>query len=286
VRIDLHTHSAASDGTDNPAGLVAAAAAAGLDVVALTDHDTTAGWNEAASALPEGLRLVRGAELSCTSDDGHGGYATVHLLAYLFDPEASAFAEERARLRVRRRRRLYRMAELMAADGLPVDPDELLGSLPEDSPAGRPHLAMVLIEAGLVGSVTEAFDKYLRGGGPYHVGREQTPVREAIEMVTASGGVPVLAHAFARSYGPVVTPEVITDLAGVGLAGVEVDHPGHDTRDREALRVLAAANGLLATGSSDYHGTNKAVGLGQETTHPDMLDALLSRASGAAVIER
>lgn len=286
MRIDLHTHSTASDGTDSPAELVTAAAGAGLDVLALTDHDTTAGWARAAAALPPGLSLVRGAELSCASDDGHGGYATVHLLAYLFDPEATAFAAERVRLRVTRRTRLYRMAELMAADGLPVDADELLGSLPADSPAGRPHLAMALIRAGLVNSVTEAFDKYLRNGGPYHVGREQTPVRTAIEMVNESGGVPVLAHAFARGYGTVVTPEVITGLAGAGLAGIEVDHPGHDAGDRAALRELAGANGLVTTGSSDYHGSNKTVRLGQESTDPQMLEALLERSTGVAVIKR
>ncbi|WP_216214275.1 PHP domain-containing protein [Amycolatopsis aidingensis] len=284
MRIDLHTHSTASDGTDSPAELVAAAARAGLDVVALTDHDTTAGWQPAMDALPPGLTLVPGAELSCVSEDEHGRRVSVHLLAYLFDPAAPAVVAEQQRLRVERRGRLRAMAVRMAENGLPVDPDEILGLLPPDSPAGRPHLAQALVRAGVVGSVDEAFAGYLGNGRGYYLPREDTPVEQAIDMIAEAGGVTVLAHPFASSRGPTVTPEVIAALAAHGLSGLEVDHPNHDEPTRERLRGLAAELGLLRTGSSDYHGTNKTIAIGQETTEPDAFHALAERATGARVM--
>jgi predicted metal-dependent phosphoesterase TrpH len=284
VRIDLHTHSNASDGTDTPAELVANAAAAGLDVVALTDHDTTSGWAEALAALPAGLRLVRGAELSCLSPDGRGGYCSVHLLAYLFDPEAEAVAADQARVRAERRNRLATIAGRMAADGLPVSADDLLAALPEDSTAGRPHIAQALVRAGVVSTVDEAFARYLGDRGRYYVSSSRTPVESSIEMIDRAGGVTVLAHAFAHRRGPTVTAEVIKDLAGIGMSGIEVDHPDHDEDDRRRLRDLADELSLITTGSSDYHGSNKAIRLGEETTSPEMLEAMAERASGVEVV--
>lgn len=284
MRIDLHTHSTASDGTDTPAELVVAAARAGLTALAITDHDTTAGWAPAAAALPPGLRLVRGAELSCVSPDGRGGRCTVHLLAYLFDPEAPAIVRAHTRSRTERRERLRRIAGRMAADGFPVDADSLLGALPPESTVGRPHLAMALVRAGVVSTVDEAFARFLNDRGRYYVPSTRTPVREAIGMVRAAGGVSVLAHAFARRRGPIVTASVIAELAEVGLDGVEVDHPDHDEETRAKLRGLAGELGLLITGSSDYHGTNKTVYLGQESTGPAMLEAIADRATGAEIL--
>ncbi|MGH3751888.1 MAG: PHP domain-containing protein [Pseudonocardiaceae bacterium] len=286
MRIDLHAHSTASDGTDTPAGLVAAAAAAGLDVLALTDHDTTAGWAEAVDALPAGLRLIRGAEFSCVALDGRGGQVSVHLLGYLFDPASEAITAEQTRLKEERRVRLRTMAQRMAADGFPVDPDALLDGLPPHASAGRPHLASALVSAGVADSVDEAFRRYLTIGGPYYTGRADIDVSAAIRMVRAAGGVPVLAHALARRRGPVVTTGVIAELAAEGLAGVEVDHPDHAAADRATLRDLAAALDLLITGSSDYHGTNKTACLGQETTDPEMLERIeeLAACSSVAVV--
>lgn len=286
--IDLHAHSTASDGTDTPAGLVAAAAAAGLDVVALTDHDTTAGWAAAVDSLPAGMRLIRGAEFSCIASDGRGPGCqsepiSVHLLGYLFDPASPAITAEQARLRDERRIRLGTMAERMAADGFPVDPGALLDGLAPDAPAGRPHLARALVSAGVVNSVEEAFQRYLATGGPYYIARADTDVRTAVRMVRAAGGVPVLAHAMSRRRGPVVGPEVIAELAAEGLAGLEVDHPDHAGNDRRALRDLAGALDLLITGSSDYHGRNKTVRLGQETTDPDVLERIEALAAGSRV---
>ncbi|MFF5990171.1 PHP domain-containing protein [Prauserella flavalba] len=283
VRIDLHTHSTVSDGTDSPAELVATAARAGLNVVALTDHDTTAGWQPATQALPPGMRLVPGAELSCESVDAYGRRVSVHLLAYLFDPTSPTIVAEQQRLRRERRDRLRTMAVHMAADGLPVDPDEILGLLEPDAPAGRPHLAQALVRAGLVSSVDEAFTSYLGNGRGYYVPRRDTPVETAIEMIADAGGVTVLAHPFAASRGPTVTPEAIADLAECGLTGLEVDHPNHDPGTRAELRDLAKELDLVRTGSSDYHGTNKTIAIGQETTDPEEFEALVAQASGAAV---
>lgn len=284
VRIDLHTHSRVSDGTDSPAELVAAAADAGLDVVALTDHDTTAGWAEAVAALPPGLTLVRGAELSCTSPDGRGRTCTVHMLAYLFDPDSPTIVTEQRRLRGERRERVRRMAIRMREDGLPVDPDDLMARLPPGSSAGRPHLAMALERAGLVSSVNEAFARYLNNSGRYYLPKADTPVFDAIRMISEAGGVTVLAHAFASTRGRTVTPEVIHELAAAGLSGIEVDHPDHDETARTRLRAIAAELDVPVTGSSDYHGHNKVVRLGQETTAPEMFDALAARATGSPLM--
>ena len=281
MRIDLHTHSNRSDGTDDPAALVRAAAGAGLDVVALTDHDTTAGWVEAAEALadlPGGLRLVRGAELSCVSPNGLGGTVAIHLLAYLFDPDHPRVLAEQGRLRVERRERITRMVSRMAADGYRLDPETFLDRFDDDLPIGRPHLAQALVEEGVVGSVSEAFSSVLHNSSAYYLRRTDTPVVEAIEMITDAGGVCVFAHPFARKRGRVVEPSVLVDLAEVGLAGVEVDHPDHAPEDRAALRTLAGEIGLVATGSSDYHGNNKGIRLGAETTDPDMFERLVERA--------
>lgn len=280
--IDLHTHSTASDGTDSPAALVIAAARAGLDVVAITDHDTTGGWDEAAAALPRGMRLVRGAEFSCVSGSGRDGERDlpVHLLGYLFDPAHPAIAAEQSRLREERRLRLVGMTELMAADGHPVDVATVFAHLPDGASAGRPHLARALVAAGVVESVDAAFATLLHSGSPYYVPKADTPVRAAIEMVRAAGGVSVFAHPLARRRGRVVEPSVIAELAAAGLGGVEVEHPDHGEPDRALLRGLAADLDLVTTGSSDYHGTNKTTPIAAETTTGDALDELVVRAVG------
>ncbi|MGH3616246.1 MAG: PHP domain-containing protein [Pseudonocardia sp.] len=285
LRIDLHTHSTESDGTDTPEDLVAAAAAAELDVVALTDHDTTGGWDAAAAVLPARMQLVRGAEFSCISPTGRGDRdVTVHLLGYLFDPEHATIVAEQARLRSERLERLHRMTAKMAADGYPVDTETVLSFLPDGASAGRPHLARALVTAGVVGSVDEAFVKLLNNGSPYYVPKYDTPVGVAIDMVRAAGGVTVLAHPLARRRGRCVEPSVIVELAASGLAGLEADHPDHTPVDRALLRGLAADLDLVVTGSSDYHGTNKATPIGAEATAPEAFEELVSRAAGVGVL--
>ncbi|MEU4317091.1 PHP domain-containing protein [Nocardia sp. NPDC024068] len=282
MRIDLHTHSTASDGTDTPAELVRNAAAAGLDVVAITDHDTTAGWAEAEAARPEGLTLVRGMEMSCVGPGVDGWPVSVHLLAYLFDPADRGFAAERERLRAERVDRLRAMAEQMAADGLPIDPDAVLAAA--GPAAGRPHLARALVTAGVVPTVGAAFADLLSSNGPYYVEKADTPLRTAVAMIAAAGGVSVLAHARARSRGRLLDLEEIGDLVPAGLCGLEVDHPDHSGHDRAVLRELAGEYGLLTTGSSDYHGANKTIGLGECTTDPAQFEKLAGRATGVPVL--
>jgi 3',5'-nucleoside bisphosphate phosphatase len=284
-RIDLHTHSTASDGTDSPAQLVAAAHAAEVDVLAITDHDTTGGWDAAAAALSSGMRLVRGAEFSCVSPTGRDERpVSIHLLGYLFDPTHEAIVAEQSRLRDERVSRLERITLRMAEDGYPVDVESVFALVPDGTSAGRPHLARALVAAGVVDSVNEAFAKLLHNSSRYYVPKADTPVERAIEMVRAAGGVAVFAHPLARRRGRVVEPSVIADLAAIGLGGVEVDHPDHAPADRELLRHLAKEHDLVATGSSDYHGTNKSTPVGAETTAPDALQALVARTSGVEVL--
>ncbi|HEY9473821.1 MAG TPA: PHP domain-containing protein [Mycobacteriales bacterium] len=279
MRIDLHAHSTASDGTDRPARLVTAARDAGLDVVAITDHDTSAGWAEAIDALPVGVTLVPGAELSCVATGPDGRPTSLHLLAYLFDPDHPDLAAERDRLHRNRRDRGRRIVERMVADGLPVT-WQRVEALAAGGSVGRPHIARALIEAGSVSSVAEAFDRLLRTGGPYYVPKHDMDACTAVRLVRAAGGVPVFAHPLARRRGRVVGDEVIESMAEAGLGGLEVDHPDNAEDDRAHLRDLAGALGLLVTGASDYHGGNKTVGLGACTTGPGAYQELVAQARG------
>jgi predicted metal-dependent phosphoesterase TrpH len=282
--IDLHLHSNASDGTDDPADVVRLAAAAGVTTLALTDHDTTAGWDEAAGAVPAGVRLVRGAEFSTTAPDGRGGEVSAHLLGYLFDPAHPALVAEQERLRDERRRRIRVMAQRMADDGWGVDPDGLEARLDPAVPIGRPHLGRALVEIGAVASVSDAFASLLAKDGPYYEPKADTPITEAVGTIRAAGGVAVWAHPWARKKGPIVEESVIEDMAGRGLVGIEVDHPDHAPGDRDRLRALARDLHLVVTGSSDYHGGNKETPIAAETTAPDQLDALLAGATGADLV--
>ena len=279
--IDLHTHSAASDGTFAPGDLPPAAAAAGLAVVALTDHDTTAGWAGAEAALPPGLTLVRGAEISCrwyTDGDSIG----LHLLAYLFDPAEPHLAGELTRVRLAREQRAERMVDLLRADGIDVSWDEVRGYAAGGT-VGRPHLAHALIARGLVGTVSEAFaPRWL--GQRYRLPKADIDVFRAVELVRAAGGVPVFAHPRASVRGRIVPDSLIVDLAGAGLLGLEADHEDHSPAERAYVRALAGELGLLVTGSSDFHGSNKTVTLGAYTTAPDAYHRIVDAARGLAPI--
>ncbi|KKJ93199.1 PHP domain-containing protein [Micromonospora sp. HK10] len=273
TRIDLHAHSTASDGTLSPAELVRAAADAGLDVVAITDHDTTAGWDAAVRALPPGLALVRGAEISCR---WYGAEPAIplHLLAYLFDPDEPALAAELARIRAAREVRAERIVELLRADGVEVSWPEILAGA-GGGVVGRPHIAQALIRAGLVASTTEAFGpRWL--GERYRLPKEDVDVFRAVALVRAAGGVPVFAHPKASRRGRIVPDELIVDLAAAGLAGLEADHEDHSPVERAHVRRLAAELGLLVTGSSDFHGTHKTVQLGAFTTDPAGYEAIVA----------
>jgi hypothetical protein len=271
VRIDLHVHSSASDGTDPPAEVIYRAATAGLDVVALTDHDTVAGLDEARAALPPGLTLVPGMELSCFSEE-----RSIHMLAYLFDPEDPALSAETALIRDDRIHRARAMVARLAGLGAPVTWEHVTG-IAGDAVVGRPHIARALAEAGVVETPADAFtSEWIGDGGRAHVGRYAPDPARAIALVRAAGGVPVLAHP--RSPGYEISDEVIARLAAVGLAGVEVFHPDHDDAERQRLTALAISLDLTITGGSDDHGSFSASGLGSETTPLEEYERLLSQA--------
>jgi 3',5'-nucleoside bisphosphate phosphatase len=275
MRIDLHTHSTASDGTDAPAQLIEAAVAAGLDVVAITDHDTTAGWSPALDARPAGLTVVPGVEMSCVHQDPNGRRISLHLLAYLVDPDDPALQAEWQRLRDTRVVRARQMVDNLVAAGYPISWQQV-SDLAGGGSVGRPHLGRALVEAGVVPDVNTAFRELLSSRQPYYVRKADTDVFTALDLVRAAGGLPVFAHPIARRRGPVVSDETIAQMAAAGLVGLELDHPDHDADDRAHAARLAADLDLIATGSSDYHGTNKGIPLGACLTDPEAYERLLA----------
>ena len=279
--IDLHCHSTASDGTLTPAELVRAGAAAGLGVMAITDHDTTGGWDEAAAARPDGLRLVRGAELSCR---WHGAEPAIplHLLAYLFDPAEPVLAAKLTRLREERERRGEKIVDKLRADGVPITWAEVHGYAAGGS-VGRPHIAQALIRAGLVTTTSEAFASTWLGAR-YLVPKSDLDVFDAVRAVRDAGGIAVFAHPRATVRGRVVPDELIVELARAGLFGLEADHEDHTPAERAAVRALAERLGLVVTGSSDFHGTHKTVQLGAFTTDPSAYEKIVAAATGVPVL--
>ncbi|MFD8294273.1 PHP domain-containing protein [Streptomyces lavendulae] len=276
MRIDLHTHSTASDGTDTPAELVANAAAAGLDVVGLTDHDTVGGYAEAIAALPPGLTLVTGAELSCRLD-GVG----MHMLAYLFDPQEPELSRERELVRDDRTPRAQAMVGKLRALGVDVTWEQVARIAGAGS-VGRPHIATAMVELGVVPTVSDAFTAdWLADGGRAYAEKHELDPFDAIRLVKAAGGVTVFAHPAAVKRGECVPESAIAALAAAGLDGIEVDHMDHDGATRDRLRGLAADLGLLTTGSSDYHGSRKTCRLGEYTTDPEIYGEITRRATGA-----
>nr|WP_238420661.1 PHP domain-containing protein [Streptomyces taklimakanensis] len=272
----MHTHSTASDGTDTPAELVRAAAAAGLDVVALTDHDTVAGHAEAIAALPAGLTLVPGAELSCRLDG-----VSLHMLAYLFDPAEPELARERELVRDDRVPRARGMVAKLRELGVPVT-WERVAEIAGDGSVGRPHIATAMVELGVVETVSDAFTpEWIADDGRAYVQKHELDPFTAIRLIKGAGGVAVFAHPQAVKRGQCVPESAIAELATAGLDGIEVDHMDHDAATRDRLRGLARDLGLLATGSSDYHGTRKTCRLGEHTTDPDVYAEIAARGSGA-----
>jgi predicted metal-dependent phosphoesterase TrpH len=271
MRIDLHTHSAVSDGTDPPHLLMVAAARAGLDVLALADHDTTQGWDEASVAAQRvGVRLVPAVEVS-TSWQG----ADVHLLALWPDESDPALQAMLAAIRRARVERLPRILQRLGEHGIVLTEADVARAAGSAVSLGRPHVADALVAAGVVGSRREAFDVWLAEGRPGHVSKEAPSLPDAMAVVLRAGGVPVLAHPWGRSSRTALPPPALQQLAGLGLIGLEVDHVDHDEATRSALRSLAGDLGLVVTGSSDYHGQGKAgVELGVNVTEPDAFAAL------------
>ena len=280
VLIDLHTHSTASDGTQGAAEVVASAARAGLDVVALTDHDTYAGWPAAEAAADQhGIGLVRGVEISCS----HQG-VSVHLLGYLVDPHHPGLTAELDKARDSRRHRIDRMVERMAADGIPVTIEHVRALAGEGATLGRPHIADVLVANGFVRDRDDAFTDVLRNGSRYYVSHYAPDPIRAVELIREAGGVAVMAHPFANGRGRTVGDDVIETMAAAGLAGLEVHHRDHTPAEVRQGEDLARRLGLFVTGSSDYHGTGKRNRLGENTTSPEVLRAIEEGASSGVEV--
>jgi predicted metal-dependent phosphoesterase TrpH len=279
VRIDLHTHSSVSDGTDPPAAVMRQARSAGLDVVALTDHDTVEGHVEALRDLPPGLTFVPGMELSCLLD-GH----SVHMLAYLFDPAHPDLAEQSERIRTDRVRRAEAIVSRLADLGTGVTWEQVI-ELADGGVVGRPHIARALAAEGVIDEPSLAFTKEWIGmGGRAYVGRYALEPTRAIALIRAAGGVAVLAHPRAGRDSWMVPDKVIARLAGSGLAGIEVWHPDHDSSERARLQHLADELGLVPAGGSDDHGTLTEHRIGCEVIAPESYQRLVERSSGAVPV--
>lgn len=283
MRIDLHTHSRVSDGTQAPAEVVRRAAEAGLDVVALTDHDTTEGWAEAAeAAVASGITLVRGLEIS-TRHNGQG----VHLLGYLPDPTHPPLLDGLRKILDGRNSRIPAILERLNALGIAIRAADVLRVAGSAAATGRPHVADALVDLGVVRDRGQAFDELLNPGRPAYVNRYAAPLVEMIRILGEAGGVAVLAHPWGRHDPSGMTADDLAHLKEVGLVGIEVEHQDHGPLARRRLAAIADNLGLVRTGSSDYHGAGKKDHeLGCNTTEPEQFERLLSLAADAAARSR
>lgn len=281
MAFDLHTHSDLSDGTTSPAEVVSEAARAGLQGVALTDHDTTAGWDAAEEAAAEHqIALVRGMELSTVSSSG----IAVHVLSYLHDPTDTALLAEIAKSRDARYTRAKRMTQLLSED-FPITWDLVKQHTTVESTIGRPHLADALVEAGVVPNRSAAFDSILRAGSKYYVPHYAPDPVLGVELIRAAGGVPIFAHPKAKVRGRVVEDQLFYDMVDAGLAGVEVYHRDNSDSGRAWLLDFARNHDLLVTGSSDYHGAGKPNRIGENVTPRATVEAIEAQAtSGYGVL--
>ncbi len=258
---------------------MSSAAETGLDVVALTDHDTTAGWDQAADAAQQhGIALVRGIEISCK----HKG-VSIHLLGYLHDPAAPGLLEELGRSREGRETRAKRIVELISHD-LPLNWEDVVEQIEPGATIGRPHIADAMVAKGIAPSRDAAFSDYLYNGSPYYASHYAADAVQAVRLVVAAGGVAVMAHPLAAMRGAVVDDSVIEAMADAGMAGLEVHHRDHNPEQVRHGLDLAAALDLFVTGSSDYHGAGKVNRLGENTTDPRVLQRIEDLATGLEVL--
>jgi len=250
-RIDLHTHSTASDGTFSPTELLRAAAEAGLAAIALTDHDTLDGLPEARTEADRlGIELVPGCELSLE----YAGLPT-HMLALFVDNPAGAVAGELTRVMLARGRRNERMVEKLRTVGVHLDMADVASYA--DGVVGRPHIAQAMLAAGVVQSFEEAFARFLGQGGSAHIPKEKLTPRQAIDAVHADGGLAILAHPYLLTQQPRHLETILRELKGLGLDGVEVFYTEHSERYTSEVARLAESLGLLKSGGSDFHGAVK-----------------------------
>ena len=285
--IDLHTHTNASDGTDSPSELIDKAINRGINILALTDHDTTRGWSEASSALlnhssQSSMKLVLGAEISCQDENG----ISIHMLGLLFDPDYQPLFEVLERTRENRHSRMERIIARLNEAGIDITLDEVNAQRKGDATLGRPHLADALVARGHVASRDEAFAALLHNKSKFYINHYSPSPVETIKLIKAAGGVAVIAHPLASQRGRTISMDLFESLISAGLDGIEVDHRDHSESEKSELLRFAIENELIVTGSSDYHGTGKLNQLAEYTTHPRQWEALEARALSAGGTRR
>jgi predicted metal-dependent phosphoesterase TrpH len=278
--IDLHTHTTCSDGTDRPRELVNKAIVQGLEVLGISDHDTTSGWEEAMQALRGSLKLALGAEISCLTTDG----ISVHMLGMLFDPNHKEMQTVLAETRDGRLPRMRKMIEKMQAEGMDISIADVEKAMPVGATMGRPHLADALVAKKIIKSRDEAFIDLLHNDSRFYVSHAAPTPAEAIALIRRAGGVAVIAHPFASHRGQILKAEDFADLVTAGLNGIEVDHRDQNPDERAMLRVIARELDLVVTGSSDYHGTGKLNSLAENYTSREQWQKLESQADARRVV--
>jgi predicted metal-dependent phosphoesterase TrpH len=278
--IDLHTHTTCSDGTDTPHQLVNKAIVQGLEVLGIADHDTTAGWQEATSALRGSLKLALGAEISCLTSDG----ISVHMIGMLFDPHHQEMQRVLEETRDGRLPRMRKMIEKMRLEGMDISIEDVENAMPIGATMGRPHLADALVAKKIVKSRDEAFVDLLHNESRFYVSHAAPTPVEAISLIRRAGGVSVIAHPFASHRGQILKGEDFHDLVAAGLNGIEVDHRDQNPDERAMLGKIATELDLVVTGSSDYHGTGKLNSLAENHTSRAQWEKLESQADARRVV--
>jgi predicted metal-dependent phosphoesterase TrpH len=278
--IDLHTHTTFSDGTDTPTQLINKALAAGITTIALTDHDSISGWQEATTALRPGICLVPGAEVSCQTLDG----ISVHILGLLFDSSNSELIDTLEKTRENRFGRMEKIIAKINEAGIEISMSEVLEQLSDGATLGRPHLADALIKKGVVASREEAFTQMLHNHSKYYVSHYSPTPEAVIKLIKDAGGVSVIAHPMASHRGRTISLDTFGSLIQAGLDGIEVDHRDHSAEEKTQLISLAKESKLVMTGASDYHGNGKLNLLGEYTTEPAQWQKLEERANARRVL--
>ena len=278
--IDIHTHTTCSDGTDTPRELVNKAIVQGLQILGISDHDTTSGWQEARESLRGSLQLALGAEISCLTSDG----ISVHMLGLLFDPLHEQMQQVLEETRDGRLPRMRKMIEKMRAEGMEISIEDVENAMPAGATMGRPHLADALVAKKIVKSRDEAFIDLLHNESRFYVSHAAPTPAEAIALIRRAGGVAVIAHPFASHRGQILKASDFEELHTAGLNGIEVDHRDQNPDERAMLRDIARELDLAITGSSDYHGTGKLNSLAENHTSREQWEKLEAQANARRVI--
>lgn len=252
--IDLHVHSNASDGTHSPAELFQIAARLGLEAISITDHDTTAGSQQAMTCeRPASLAFISGVEISAEAPPHTNIKNGLHILGYGIDPYDSPLVETLETLKLARENRTRDIVQRLNELGIPLTLAEVDAEVGDATP-GRPHVAKALVKAGFAENINDAFDRYIGNGAPACVGKKRLTSKQAVDLIIAAGGIPVLAHPCLIKNNAEILEALIDELCQLGLMGLEVYYPDHSPEDVERYLRITQAFGLLATGGSDFHG--------------------------------